>query len=316
MRKHIKSILSLILIATIVVPANAFAIGEGGEDEGGNNAHAEWCQSQDLTDPNTKTYTVHFNTDGGVAIPDTIAVVGCSLESMGKPPIIAEKENNTFFGWFTNDSFNSWDKYYSGSIPESDDITEITLYAKFVPNDRVINDVAVDVKNPISGTEVTVTIESDQGAVFEMQDPIPQVSANDDRFFISYAGWRTTDDDIFEGAFVAGQSYKASVSLEVEDGYMFSPTLTATINGEAAQMEEYSSQSNGEWTSFYTMLEAIEGETYTVTDETGSSITFVDETGCEYTVLDIQVVSLNMSDAELEEIDMDRECIILADPSS
>ena len=294
------------LVAVIAVPANVFAVGEGDDDNEDRDAeHIAWCQSQDLSDPETRTWTVHFNTFGGTAIPDTVAVAGCSLESMGKPPVDAEKENNTFFGWYHEENFTQ--KYYSGFIPDNDTITDVDLYAQFAPNDMIINTAEIWVNEPIAGREITVTVITDDGAVIEMQEPIPEVYVEEENFHVGYAGWRTTDDEVFEGTFVKGQQYKVSVELISEDDYRFSPTFTATINGEVAEIEEYNSYSDGTWVATYTLLEAVEGETYTVSNEAGETITFVDGAEHDFEYFGVQFASLSMTPAELEEIGMDEE---------
>ncbi|MBR3319151.1 InlB B-repeat-containing protein [Candidatus Saccharibacteria bacterium] len=292
-----KNLLSLAVAAIVILPANAFAVD--GEDDYAND-HSEWCQSQDLSDPETETWTVHFNTYGGTAIPDTIAVAGCSLESMGKPPVDAEKENHTFYGWYHDEDFVR--RYNPGSLPDSEAITEVDLYAEFVPNDMVINTASIDVSSPVAGREVTVTVITD-GAVIEMQDPIPEITADETNYYVGYTGWRTTDDELFEGAFVEGQQYKASISLIAEEGYKFAPEFSATINGQPALLEEHSSQSDGNWIDIYIMMEAIGGEPYTATDEFGNTISFIDQEGHDFGNFTLQTISMSLTPAEIEEID-------------
>ena len=293
MRHHKKSILALILAAILLVPTKAFAI-EGG-DEGDDS---DYCQSA-LSDPGTPTYTIHFETYGGTTIPDALIVQGCSLREMDKIPDDPLKDDHTFFGWFSDSSFEN--KYISGLVPEGD----MTLYAQFIPNENVIYSVNLNVNAPIGGNQVTVKYVTEQGAVFEEQSSIPMAFVEEygANYWSDYTGWVTGEGSFtkFEGTFVAGQDYWAQIDVGANEGYKFAPNITASVNGAPATIavNEYS---RDDWASIFAKVTALNGEEYVIEDESGNSITFNEEEGHDFH-LSVQQFSFSMTDEQLATFD-------------
>ena len=298
MKKILKGAIAIASLALAFAPlSNTYA--DGPEDEGRDD---EYCQSLDLDQ--VETYTVHFETYGGTPVEDAVSPTSCSLREMNKVPNDPQKDDHTFFGWYRNEQFNTYERWTTfGEIPQS---SEITLYALFVPNSNVINTAALYIASPVAGSEVTVEVVTEQGAVIEFQNPIPEVSTDDHDYEIMYAGWNVTGSEYekFEGTFVAGENYDANVSLFANEDFRFSPNFTATVNGNNATTNQHGS--DGSFVDVYATITAIEGVPYVVEDESGNSVAFNQEEGHDYN-LNINQYSFQMTDEELEQAQIDRE---------
>ena len=297
MKKITKGALVAASIALSFAPLS-YVYADGPDDEGRDD---EYCQSLDLDQ--VETYTVHFETYGATPIEDAVSPVNCSLREMNKVPNDPQKDDFTFFGWYRTEEFNTYEKWTTfGEIPQT---SEITLYALFIQNSNVIESAALYIASPIAGSEVTVEVIT-EGAVIEVQNPIPEVSTDDHDYEIMYAGWnvRGSEYEKFQGTFVAGEDYDANVSLFANEDYRFSPNFTATVNGSDATVVQR--DEGGEFIDIYATITAIEGVPYVVEDENGNSVAFNQEEGHDFH-LNINQYSFQMTDEELERAQIDRE---------
>lgn len=184
-----------------------------------------------------KEITVTFDTDGGSAV-DPVVLDDESLAGANKIPEDPTKNGYTFIGWYPNKSYESYQRYQEYNFHEIYD-EDITLYARFIKNENIINEVNVNVEAPLAGTEVAVSTDTSQGALLINQSnrPVATVVGDAVGYEVSYASWvqdKGSYEEEFEGTIVEGNDYFARISIEVKDGYALSPHLNVTVNGEKA----------------------------------------------------------------------------------
>ena len=209
----------------------------------------------------TPDHVVSFNTDGGTVINDVIVSSRDSLSTANKVPANPQKEGYTFYDWYEDKDFTH--KYnFHYIVNES-----ITIYAKFVSNDKIINNVDITVAPPVPGTEVTVTVDTSQGALIELQNDEPKATTNEanPKYIISYTSWvkgtclNSYDCDTkFEGTFVEGTEYYADISIEAKDGYSLSNDLKIKVNGE--DPAEMFAIYDGSFTYFLAKVKSVKTE--------------------------------------------------------
>lgn len=231
-----------------------------------------------LSKVDAKAITVYFDTDGGTIIPPVV-LDDESLAGAGKIPDDPVKDGYTFIGWYPSNEFISHQRYQDYSFHEiySEDIT---LYARFIKNENIINSVNVTVEPPKAGTNVEVTVDTSHGAYAEIQTNIPKATPSESNanYEVSYTAWvkpkcgqNGSCDERFEGTIEEGEDYYANITIDVKDGYFLSNNLTIKVNGQ----DPYSvySENPGDWIFFVGKVKAvkdtsvkIEAESNTIED--------------------------------------------------
>ena len=204
--------------------------------------------------------TVSFNTDGGTEIPDVVLYDSQSLAGANAIPEDPVKEGYTFMGWYPNTDFIDYQKYEEWSFHEIYE-TDTTLYALFVPNDKLINSVSINVDSPVVGDKVTVNyVTVEGGAVVEEANirPTYTINGNNTPYEGSYSIWVYNDGEYYvpySGEFVEGENYFASITLDIPQGseYKFSPNLQITANGSEPELVEHQAYS---WVSFIVKVQS------------------------------------------------------------
>ena len=153
------------------------------------------------------SYLVRFDTDGGTKIPDAVVPYNYSLAGAEIMPEDPTKEGYTFFGWYPNTDFLDWERFDEGRLHEIFN-RDITLYALFVANDKIINNINVNVASPVVGNEVTVkqVVDQQYGYAYEEINIRPEIEILDKnaQYKLSDARWIETNEDYFgtfEGKF-------------------------------------------------------------------------------------------------------------------
>jgi uncharacterized repeat protein (TIGR02543 family) len=177
-------------------------------------------------------YTVTFNTDGGSEVASQ------DVESGGRPvkPDNPTKDGYVFAGWYFEGLMNP----YSFSMPIQSDRT---IYAKWVENNKVLNNYNVIVEVPTAGS--TILGECDpNNPEWCMPLTYGHAVVNNTNVVISEGTYYSVNPMInmeampFIGTFDYDTDYYVEFEISVNDemsqnGYILNPNLNLTANGVA-----------------------------------------------------------------------------------
>ncbi len=182
---------------------------------------------------------INFNTNGGSTIDSQHIIKGYSAIEP-EPPI---KDGYIFGGWYVDDMYTTM--FYFGQFIYSD----LTLYAKWIPNENVLK--AMDLKIELPTVGENVTIEKYEGMDFwdwNSQKPQMKILISDDEHYhladdggMNYMNWITKDyfdnildpysEEPFIGKFEYDKTYYARIFLEADKDYLFDKDIKITANG-------------------------------------------------------------------------------------
>ena len=182
----------------------------------------------------TPKCTVTFNSNGGSDVASQIVSKG----QRASEPTDPTKDGYMFMGWYFDSALQN--PYYFG-MPVSNDIT---LYAKWISNDKVIDNINITVVPPEVGKEVkSVTLHNDEyNYDYPGQSINPSVTIDNDSVEIGGAFYTTgypvdgLEPDMFYGTFEDGQYYYAMIDIylnddAMEEGYVLAKNLKVKVNG-------------------------------------------------------------------------------------
>ena len=129
-----------------------------------------------------------------------------------------------------------------------------TVAYTFTATASVIDSVAVTVTAPVAGQKPVYSATIPEGMGYEIR-------INDSSFYKNGVGWFRTDGDTnyyltAGNTFRAGDTYYVNVLLKPSDGYKFAKNVTGTLNGQPAQVNVTSS--NSEWRHVMFTFPALE----------------------------------------------------------
>ncbi len=223
-----------------------------------------------ITDTSTPQYfTVTFDSKGGSSVaPITDLVFLATVDKPTDPTY----EGYTFFGWYKDEALTQ-PFVFSGKV-NSDDIKEdITLYAKWVANDKVIDQFDFTITAPADGENPSYTLVSAEPSKYTAvvnkwhlyEDPYPELTATD--------------------TFEEGKLYALRYTIIPAEGYYCSPAVTGnsfTVNGQAMY-----ARYRTDWDIEVHLTALAAPEKYTVAFDAGEGTgTMADVTGVrgEYTL--------------------------------
>ena len=129
-----------------------------------------------------------------------------------------------------------------------------TVAYTFTPSAGVIDSVAVTVTAPAAGQNPVYSATIPEGMGYEIR-------INDSSIYKNGVGWFMTDGDTnyyltADSTFRAGDTYYVNVLLKPSDGYKFAKNVTGTLNGQPAQVNVTST--NSEWRHVMFTFPALE----------------------------------------------------------
>lgn len=164
-----------------------------------------------------QTWTISFITNGGTLVADLTVTDNTFAEEPAKPT----KDGYIFEDWYEDEELTTRFIFAGQRITENK-----TIYVKWI---KVIPEVAIDVKLPDVGSEVTV----------EEYEQTPKATATvkvGDEYCNAWLINITTaasDDTAFEGTIEEGKEYNVELYLESKDStkYVFTNDTAITVNG-------------------------------------------------------------------------------------
>lgn len=185
------------------------------------------------------TFTVTFDTAGGSSIENqTIDRWNNAIEP--KEPI---KDGYKFIGWYEDSTYQFRFDFYQPITADT------TLYAKWVLNENLINNISINVEIPTVGDEVTIEKVSEYEWKWDTQKPQMEITLPKEANYhltnyhmvdmgeeCNYMYWIASFEDEFTpfvGIFDYNSDYYAKIPIETDNGYFLSDDVEVIVNGKA-----------------------------------------------------------------------------------
>lgn len=179
-------------------------------------------------------YTLTFDTQGGSEVSTEYVEVKELYDEYEDIPEPEEPTKNgyVFYGWYNTSECEPYDTFSFKNILEEN----TTVYALFVPTNKIINNVNVTLTLPKAGTKFNVKNEKDEyGDIWEVQSPKLNVKTNtaNTEIYDSVILKDIKNYDYFSGTIKNGEIYNFGIALSSTNNYYFAKTgLTFTVNGK------------------------------------------------------------------------------------
>ena len=262
----------------------------------GGTAHAE------ADNPVTYTLTYHWSSVEGEDIEGQPAIVYEDIEPGTTINEVLAKHDKAYYDvFFEEEGYEEWGKgtkplrQYSSTKERNDDYPEgdtvvnsnMDIYCFMLK--LIEEDIAVTVKPPVCGvkTDTQKGVDSDFEWNYSSQSNRPVITLPKDAPYMAIpentsdynypATWWSAGKEwnsVYRGTFAGGESYKFTVFLTPQLGWMFKPEGEYNINIEGGELQDY----------FVEFEMCIEGTTNAVHDWKGATCTEPDKCkGCGLT---------------------------------
>ena len=180
-----------------------------------------------------KSFKVSFNTKGGSYVEDQYVEEGNTLVKPSDPT----KDSYTFYGWY-EDIYDIWNDFNFNRVIDEN----MTLTALFAPNNKIINNVSVNLTLPKVGTNFKVVqkVNEQWGYAYQEQNPYITVKSNTANTEVgSYLLKDPNSYNLFEGTITGGKDYYFEVDVSgINNYYLAKSGLNVTVNGVKASVKE------------------------------------------------------------------------------
>lgn len=181
------------------------------------------------------SFNVNFNVNGGSFVESQTVDRGTTIDEPATPI----KEGYTFGGWYEDCTFKV--QFYSGRLIYND----LTLYAKWIPNENVVKEINITVQLPKVGEKVTAEKYDESYEEYDWSTQTPQATIlipEDSKYGLAdfgentkYMHWVTGLDDmasLFVGEFEYNTDYYAQIILEPNSECLFDDDVKVKVNGK------------------------------------------------------------------------------------
>lgn len=176
------------------------------------------------------TCTVSFNTEGGSSTESQIVRQGEKAIEPSNPI----REGYKFGGWYEDSTYQFW--FYFGKPITAN----VTLYAKWIPNDYIIKTIDIEVPIPTVGDVTTIEKYAEYWD-WNTQKPTLNIKIADGANYRladdlgAYMFWVTDFEDEmtpFIGTFEYDKDYYVRIVLTTKDDYFFDENMEIIVNGK------------------------------------------------------------------------------------
>ncbi len=197
---------------------------------------AEW-----ETDLPNNNWIVSFNSNGGTIV-DSQQIINGGLIIEPQPPI---KNGYVFGGWYEDETYNI--RFWFARPIYSD----MTLYAKWIPNENIIKTMDINMEIPTVGNIVTIEKEEEMDFWnWNSQKPQMKINISENEHYhlddgdgeFNYMHWVTKESfenimdpfaqEPFIGTFEYNTNYYAKIYFIPNENYIFDENIKVTVNGQ------------------------------------------------------------------------------------
>lgn len=262
------------------------------------------------------SFKVSFESNNGSPIETQIVERGGTI----KEPSNLIKDGYTFGGWYEDSDYKI--KFYFGQLIYSD----LTLYAKWIPNENIIKSIDLKMEIPTVGDKVTIEKEKFEDMEFwnwNSQKPQMKITISDEEHYhladedgaYNYMHWITKDsyenildpfnEEPFVGTFEYNTTYYARIFLETDKDYLFDNDVLVTVNGKNTAKIVYVNEDYIDLAVEITTYEAKEDlGKYTILD--GANQNYFIDTGKDLTIKVDGDIS-DFEDIKVDDVTVDKE---------